>query len=312
MKKWIQRLLEKKQDRIYITPTKNGLIFISGVVVVIIVGATYNNNLVFLLGFFLFSIFIISIVEAHNNLRHLALEAMPVPDQHAGEPVFLPLRIINRGHSRQQIIELFPRRTELAFGHPLQLEDIHGGQQLVRNLVFAPMARGVYQIPRISLSSVYPLGFFRARTVLRAEGEFFLYPNPSGHLPLRLVEEENKFSNSEAVNGHQRGDEFREHRECQKGESFHHIDWKVLARRRKLMVKDYEGTTDHFFSVSFYDVPHHDVEIVLSQLSRWLDQVRDRGVPFELVLPTCKIPFGRGVPHYQKCQRELARYGEAG
>lgn len=312
MKEWVQRLPGMKQGKVYIIPTPNGLIFLGGTAVVIIAGATYNNNLVFLLGFFLFAIFIISMVETHNNLRNLVVEAMLIPDQHASEPISLPLKLINTGHSRRQMIELSPLKKDLGFGEPLQMEDVGGGQQIVRNLVCGPMVRGVHKIPRLALSTVFPLGLFRAWTVLRAEGEFFLYPNPSGNMPMRLVDEENKFPQSQVISGHQRGDEFREHRKYQQGESFHRIDWKIFARRGKLMIKDYEGTTDQCFSLRFYDVPNRDVEKVLSQLSRWLDQAKEKGAPFELVLPSQKVPFGFGPKHYQKCQRELARFGDTG
>ncbi|MCB0364715.1 MAG: DUF58 domain-containing protein [Bdellovibrionaceae bacterium] len=312
MKEWVQRLPGMKQGKVYIVPTQNGLIFLAGTAVVIVAGATYNNNLVFLLGFFLFAIFVISMVETHNNLRDLMIEALPIGDQHAGEPVSIPLRLVNKGYARRQMIELSPLKKELVYGQVLCIEDVASSQQVVRNLVCGPMVRGVHQVPAMSLSTVFPLGLFRAWKVLRADGEFFLYPNPSGHLPLRLVAEENKFPKSEAIAGHQRGDEFREHRKYERGESYHRVDWKIFARRRRLMIKEYEGTTDRCFSVRFQDVPNRDVEKVLSQMSRWLDQARERGAPFELVLPGKRLNFGYGPHHYQKCQRELARYGEVG
>jgi len=313
VKEWTRCPLRIKKNRIYIIPTKNGLIFIGGIVAIIATGVVYNNNLVLLLGFFLFSIFIISMLGTYQNLRHLTLEAMPVPDQHAKEPTSLPLKIINKGRSQRQMIDLSPWRKELKFGQPFQLEEIRSDQQIVCHLVLAPMTRGVHYIPRISLSTVYPLGLFCAWTVLDVEGEFFLYPKPLGNLPLRLAEKENKIFNSEMItSGHQSIDEFFEHKKFQRSENFRRIDWKIFSRRGKLMVKSYESKTDKCFSVRFYDVPCCNEEEVLSQLSQWLSQAREREGVFELVLPNCKIPFGFGTQHYQKCQRELARYGGAG
>ncbi|MCC7403594.1 MAG: DUF58 domain-containing protein [Bdellovibrionales bacterium] len=308
MKEWVDRLPGWKQGKVYIVPTPNGLIFLAGVAIVIVAGATYNNNLIFLLGFFLFAIFVIGMVETHNNLRDLQIEALPIPDQHAGEPISIPLKLVNGGYGLRQMIELVPHKREFRYGHPLQVDEVKGHQQTVCSLVCAPLPRGVYQVPALSLSTVYPLGLFRAWMMLRAEGEFYLYPSPSGNLPLRLVEHENESSRSEAAVGHQRGDEFREHRNYQTGESFHRVDWKIFARRRRLMVKEYEGTTDRSFSVRFQDVPVRDAEKILSQMSRWLDQAKERGAPFEMILPSKRVSFGQGPNHYKECQRELARF----
>lgn len=215
MKDWVQRLPGMKQGKVYIVPTQNGLIFLAGTAVVIIAGATYNNNLVFLLGFFLFAIFVISMVETHNNLRDLGIEALPIGDQHAGEPVSIPLRLINAGYSRRQMIELSPLKKDLVYGQVLCIEDVASNQPVVRNLVCGPMPRGVHQVPAVSLSTVFPLGLFRAWKVLRAEGEFFStqtrreifpcvwLPRRTSFLnqkPLPDISEEMNFANTASMN----------------------------------------------------------------------------------------------------------------
>ncbi|MES2965054.1 MAG: hypothetical protein V4760_14305, partial [Bdellovibrionota bacterium] len=58
-----------RKNRVYILPTGFGLVFIAGALVMILVGATYQNNLVNLLAFFMLSLVFIGMIQTHNNLK---------------------------------------------------------------------------------------------------------------------------------------------------------------------------------------------------------------------------------------------------
>lgn len=311
MQKWARHFPGMRYGKVYIFPTGMGFVFLVGTALVIITGATYNNNLVFLLGFFLFSIFIISMVETHNNLRGIDVESALIPDQFAGLPLSIPLRFVNNGNSVRQMVEFYPSHSKNYFGHRSLIEELGGLAVVLHPLVCDAGIRGVWPVPQVVLTTVFPLGLFRAWTVLNPGGEVILYPSPIGSLPLSYAVKENDTSNVNRNLGHQRGDDFREHRRYVLGDSSRRVDWKVFARRDRLMVKEFEGTTDKKISVRFSEVLARDLELVLSQLSRWLELAKETNAPFELVMPGGRIPFGVGPQHYQKCQRELARFNGA-
>lgn len=311
MEKWARHFPGMRYGKVYIFPTGMGFVFLVGTALVIITGATYNNNLVFLLGFFLFSIFIISMVETHNNLRGINVETAMIPDQFAGSPLSIPLRFVNQGSSVRQMLEFYASHSKNYFGHRSLIEELGGRAVVLHPLVCGAGTRGVWPVPQVVLTTVFPLGLFRAWTVLNPGGEVILYPSPIGSLPLSYAIKENDTSSVNKNLGHQRGDDFREHRKYVLGDSFRRVDWKIFARRDRLMVKEFEGTTDKKISVRFSDVLARDSELVLNQLSRWLELAKETNAPFELVMPGGRIPFGVGPQHYQKCQRELARFNRA-
>lgn len=308
MSRWAQQLPGLKSGKVYIFPTKSGFLFLVGTAVVILTGATYNNNLVFLLGFFLFAIFIISMVETHNNLRGLCLEESPIPDQMAGSPISVPIRLMNQSNASRQMVEFYPADHRLQYGERRVIEEVKSQSSQVYSFVCAPFSRGVHAVPKVVVSTIFPLGLFRSWMVLRASGRIIVYPHPSGQIPLRPIASDHEAKEELSAIGAQRGNDFREHRRYVSGESFHRLDWKVFARRRRLMIKEFEGTSDQRFSLRYNDVPQKDVELILSQLSKWLDLAKEKKAPFELILPTETIPFGVGQHHYQRCQRELARF----
>src|SRR5437870_1558803 len=63
-----------RENRIYIMPSGRGFFFLAAVVVMILTAATYNNNLIFILAFFLFALFIVSMLQTHYNLKGARLE----------------------------------------------------------------------------------------------------------------------------------------------------------------------------------------------------------------------------------------------
>ncbi|MCB0363427.1 MAG: DUF58 domain-containing protein, partial [Bdellovibrionales bacterium] len=220
------------------------------------------------------------------------------------------LRLINQSRSSRQMITLSSEASKLGHGDSVLVEEIKSQTSLLRSLVFSPMKRGIHSIPLMTVSTIFPLGLFRAWMRVDPNGRVIVYPNPSGHLPLNLRAKDDEGGDlRDQAGGIQHGDEFRDYRRYSYGDSYHRVDWKVFARRRKLMIKEFEGEARRRISIRFEDAPLGDLEVILSQLSRWLELAKEKGSPYELVLPNKKITFGSGHQHYQKCQRELAHFG---
>ncbi len=67
------------QKRIYIIPSKTGLLFLVLVVLMFVNGVNYQNNLIFSFSVLLLSIFITSIVVTYQNMAGLIISAPKKP-----------------------------------------------------------------------------------------------------------------------------------------------------------------------------------------------------------------------------------------
>jgi len=164
--------------RIYILPTRSGLVAAGLLLIMLIAGLNYSNSLALLLCFMLCGVALVSMHECHRMLRGLRLisaRAEPTFAQRQGELLlgFENTASHARPALRLRVAAVAPRSFELA-----------AHSSCVARVAYQGLARGRQRIDRLHLSSDAPLGLFRAWTWLHLPLEAFIYPLPLSLLPL--------------------------------------------------------------------------------------------------------------------------------
>jgi uncharacterized protein (DUF58 family) len=292
-----------RMNRIYILPTGFGLTFISGALVMILVGASYQNNLVNMLAFFMMSLIFIAMVQTHNNLKDIALEQMIAEGGFAGSEYLVTCVLKNSADQPRFNLESRLRRRK-----PKALyENVHPllpkGFLKLRTTYEAPK-RGRYVLKDAHVSAVFPLGLFRAWILLPSETPVFVYPKPEGsHLVMRSFAEEDRDTGHHAIKG---GDDFYGHRRFQVGDAPSHIDWRARARGRPLLIKEFNQGVPAPRILDWYALSHLGVEERLSQLALWVNESVSSREVFALRLPGQTIAPSTGPAHAQRCLEALA------
>lgn len=301
-RKWMQR------QSIYILPTGFGVFFVVGAFIMVLIGASYQNNLINMLAFFMLSITFVAMVQTHNNLKDLSLESIEIDDTFAGKDLMVTAVIKNESEVQRFNLESQLRRTKpkLIIDQDLPLA-ARGSIRL--KSTYQTKTRGVFKISGVSLYSVYPLGLFRAWRYLKADKTYFVYPAAQGAIPLPTMQGNSWDAKQVNAVG---GDDFRGHRNYQKGDAAGHIDWKAFARGRPLLVKELTDGAGETFYFDWSNLPPSlSIEARLSQMAKWVTEAMQRHAVFAMRMNDLLIPTGEGSQHGRNCLRILASFDSA-
>jgi uncharacterized protein (DUF58 family) len=296
-------------NKIYIFPTKYGLLYLLVIFIMILTGATYANNLIYLLGFFLFSVFASGMVQTHSNLNGTDVEVVQVEDTFAGEPARIHLKVKNQTKKLKQTLRVQVADKKIRDEIPAKAEIVEAHKSVACSFYVQAKTRGCFDLPRLKVYTNFPVGLFESWMFQAAERHYFVYPSPenySGSL-YRLWGEADKVISGKNLS-HQTDSDFKEHRPYRAGESYRHIDWKAFARKRPLLVKTFDGDTGVKKIYCYADLGHLNPEQRLRQLSFWITESLRAHEPFQLVLPNFKSALGEGSAHARTCLRELASF----
>lgn len=295
-----------RSDRIYILPTGHGIAFLCSIVVMVLTAATYSNNLIYILAFVLFGVVLISMVQTNVNLKGIELSQCQIPDGFQGEEILVHLSIKNTLYATRENLSVSigrPRRhAHLPALAPSSTERV--------TIKIPAQKRGRYELKRAEVSTVYPLGLFRAWKILDVKKEYFVVPKPLGTQdPSHAAVEFWGQQASTRQTGPHHGADFHEHRNFQSGDSFQHVDWKAYARNRPLLVKQFEGDAQQAYRFQMPTGEGPAVEAALSQLTLWILTAESEGAAYELRDSSTTLAMHSGFNHCQMCLRRLATYG---
>lgn len=284
--------------RIYILPTRSGLIFGLVLLTMLVGSLNYSNNMGFALTFFLASMAIVSLYLCHRNLAGLRISLADAEPVHAGQPLRCVLALANDGgRSRHQIAagpdDRSAERLDLPPG---------GSGTLV--LLGMTHRRGLHPLPPIEISTRFPLGLFRAWAWLNLAREAVVYPRPADEDEPAGARASPSAEAAAADGQDQPGEEFSGLRAYLPGESPGRIAWKVLARTGELMARDFRGSA----TPVWLDWQHvtGGPEQRIARLARQVLEADARSERYGLRLPDREVPPGSGAAHRHCCLLALA------
>lgn len=282
--------------RVFILPSRYGLLFALMLLVLWLGAVNYNNGLAFAFTFLLGALGMVSILHTWRNLAGLCFSAGRAPPVFAGEQAQFAIRIDNPGRLRQAI-SVQPASA------PAVLTDV--GQHAHVVLARPALKRGYLNLGRFTVSTVFPLGLFRAWSHLDLDLRCLVYPAPALQCgpPASIHGTQGDYGAGAGA------DDYSGLRDYQPGDALYHVHWKVAARSEKLMMKQFDGGGAQVLWLDWHALPRMDTEKRLSILCRWVLDAHAAGHRYGLRLPAREIAPAHNAQHRQECLRALALFG---
>ena len=288
------------QRRIFILPTRAGLLFALSLLVMLLGAINYNLALGHALVFLLAGLGLVGMLHTFRNLYGLQISPGRCEPVFVGEIARFPLQLTNDRPTPRLALALAadPALTVTAA--------VDAENSTKTAILVTATRRGWLPLPRVRLASEFPLGLFQAWSYLQPAMRCLVYPAPSmTPLPPAI---------STDLSGQRHGDggdeDFAGFRDRQPADSPRHVAWKASARtsaHRPLLVKQFAGGASTELRLRWQDTAAHaDPEQRLSQLTGWVMAADAAGSAYGLSLPGCDLPVASGPAHRLRCLEALA------
>lgn len=285
--------------RIYILPTRLGLIYALAIFAMTLGAMNYGNNLALALAFILGSLAFVAMHHCHRNLAGLHISSATSAPVFAGQTAHFSIAIENPSPMARH--EIATEGVEpVAAATP-----VSAGGRAVLQVEKPTMRRGWLKLERFEIVTRYPFGLFRAWAVLHMDNRCLVYPQPGppGEPPPPFETDVGSAQDT------QRGEEdFAGFRSFQVGDSPRRIAWKAYAREQGLLVKQYAGTAVTSHILDWNALAGLDVEARLSRLCRWILDAHAAGRAYGLKMPGVSIAPNLGAAHREHCLAALALF----
>lgn len=292
------------QRRVYILPTRQGLLFGVSLLLMLVGSINYNLSLGYVLTFLLAGVGVVSILHAYRNLAHLAITGRRVDAVFADDVAYFQIDIENRDRFDRFSIKL-QCRDEPATG--MVSCDVPAGRITAVSVPVRAVTRGWLQLDRVTVETRFPVGLARAWSYIKPDMRALVYPKPDDSL---LPMPQPRPDSGEAVSIGTGTDDFFGLRDYQPSDSPRHVAWKSAARTDVPMTKVFSGRASSEMWFDYGELPDSmDREARLSRMARWVILAAGSGVRFGLRLPGSEVELGDGEAQRDRCLRELALFG---
>jgi uncharacterized protein (DUF58 family) len=282
---------------IYVMPTKFGFWFGVLLALTAIGGLNFNNNMALMLGFLLASIAQMTSLLAYRNLSGMALIGFRAPPVFAGQSARFTVLLKNPENRLRFTIQAVSGESShctdikpQATGR-LQLEQMTGG-------------RGWMELDPFRIENKYPLGLFRAWSVIIPRARCLVYPAPTVNPPPLPKAGRGDFGAAQAGEG----EHLHGLREYQPGDPLRRIAWRTSARHQKLYSRIMESPSDEACEFNWYLMGSGNTEDKLSVLTAWILRAERQKLPYSLEMPADALPADLGEEHRDACLKILALY----
>lgn len=284
--------------RIYILPTRFGVMLGAILAAMLLAGLNYNSNLALGFAFLMASMALVIMHHCNRNLQRLSVDVTTEVDAFAGREAIFEFALRNGTNVDRCDIEA-RCLTGAGMGSVPARE---GG--IIE--VIAPVAqRGVTRVRQFELRTRYPFGWFYSWTYVQGLITIYVAPAPAGTKTLPSAGAKGTGTHSEA-----RGDEdFSGLRAYEPGVPLKHMAWKVLARGGEAAVRSYSSLAAQPEWLEWSSLDGMAPEARLSQLCLWVLESDAAQRPYGLRIPGREIAPSGGAAHRFACLRALAAFG---
>jgi uncharacterized protein (DUF58 family) len=260
----------------------------------------YNNNLSFVLTFFLIGLGFVAMHQCQRNLVGLELSFAGTEPVFSGQAAQFRIAVTNRAKNPRQRVRLYVEDTLS------DIDDLQPGESRIFVLPVKTERRGWITLERFGIRTMFPFELFRSWAWLHMEPRGIVYPRPVDRAPEPPA--------SQTALGHRqhdaRGEEdFAGLRKFNVGDSPRNVAWKAYARSGQLLSKQFSGADMSSQWFDFDQVAGADVEERLSILTRWVVEADRTHEDYGLRLPGNSFAPAHGEAHRRRCLEALALYG---
>lgn len=293
------RSAQKLDERtLYIFPSGFGWAYAMVLFSLFLCAINYQVSSVFFLTFLLAVAGLISALEAHFNLKGVSIQGFTIEDAYLGGVVKVVLLINIEGRLRYDLYAQFSHQ-EGVWKEKVGVDD----STLV--LLLPASKRGCFQLPRITLSSYFPLGLFRVWGYVYVDSTYYVYPASvsPGFWPSPADHPGKSVLTTQGV------DEFFDLKQvADPWVQSSRIAWKIAARGQGWFLKTMVNTEGRSWIFHLQDLPPKSIEENLQHLCYWLQHAEQNGYFYGIELNNEKSRVSQGPDHLKHCLRQLAIY----
>jgi uncharacterized protein (DUF58 family) len=292
---WLPLTFEYRH--IYVMPTRFGFWFGVLLALTVIGGLNFNNNMALMLGFLLAAVAQLTTLLAYRNLAGLTVQSIMAAPVFAGDQARFRIVVDNREERSRFAIEVASRGAHSCI-------DIGPQSSAVLTLEQDAQRRGWLDMEPFRIENRYPLGLFRAWSVLLPRAKCLVYPQPATHPP--QLPKTGHGDSGTPVTGD--GEHFHGLREYKRGDPLHRIAWRASARHQKLYTREMEAPVEDACELNWYLMGGGDTETKLSILTAWVLRAERLQIPYSLEMPGAALPADLGEDHRDACLEILALF----
>jgi uncharacterized protein (DUF58 family) len=288
---------ELEYRHIYVLPTRFGFWFGFLLFLMVVGGLNFNNNMTLALAFLLASIALLSTLLAYRNLAGLTVTAIRARPVFCGEDARFRVLLGNREERQRYAIEGVSDTGR-------DCSDVAPQATAKLSLAQGTTRRGWMTMEPFRLETRFPLGLFRAWSVVIPDARCLVWPEPAHDAP--PLPRTGRGDYGAARRGE--GEEFHGLRDYQAGDPLRQIAWRSSARHEKLFSRQMETPREEACELNWYLMRGGDTERKLSVLTAWILWAERRQVPYSLEMPGAALPADLGEKHRDACLEILALY----
>jgi uncharacterized protein (DUF58 family) len=306
-------LLDRK--RVYILPTRAGVVFGAAMFVLLIGSINYGLQLGFLLTFVVASMAAVGMYHTHRNLARITVRGASAEPVFAGDVISFEIALVNpTPEARYALNFSFVLPTRRRRGSIFRSEppapgpwiDVAAKSAQSVRLPLPTRRRGKRASPRVRIRTVFPFGLWQAWAYLRPALDAIVYPKPEEDAPpLPMV----LGGGEKGIGLASSGEDFAGVRPYQRGDPQKMIAWKLAARSDDLSVKLFDAEAGGELILDYMTLPSAlDVEVRLARLARWVLDAEAAHMRYGLRLPSESVAPASGPEHRARCLTALALF----
>ncbi|MFK7962827.1 MAG: DUF58 domain-containing protein [Burkholderiaceae bacterium] len=288
---------------VYVLPSKAGLLFAIILLAMLICSINYGLSMGYALTFLTFGMVKVGMLHTFRNLSAITLRAGRADPVFAGQMAEVSFMMLNPSR-----LARYALRVDATGMNQTALVDVAPRTEHMVNIALPAPKRGWMLLPRLTLSTRYPLGIWRAWAYWQPAQRVLVYPEPETPphpLPVSTLSE----GDHQGAGG--LDEDLAGIRPFNEGDSPRRIAWTAMARtgNDELLSKQFEGGGSGEMVLDFNSLPPAlDLESRLSRLARWVLDAETAGARYALSLPGTEIAPDQGPGHKTACLRALATF----
>ena len=298
------------QSRARIEVFTKEMFFLLGLILLLALSAlNTGNNMIYILVSFLAALIPVSYIQARWSLKKLDARIDFPEEIFAGRPCSAALTLRN-GASWRPVLFLKIIVEGMPGERAIEVPFIPPGGTVSKSIPLSFPRRGKHPV-RVRLQCESMTGILRVSPAEALSGEVLVFP----HLyPFRMRGSgEEAWHEAEAgdVRGGAEGEDLYNIREYTGSEDARFIDWKISAKRRKMMVREYAAGSP--LSVVLIVNPlvedlsfEREMEEIIAKAASAGVYIAGEGLPFGWITPGGRSPLATGRRHLRNFLTSLA------
>ncbi len=287
-----------RHRRIYILPTRRGIAFLGTLGIAVLTSLNYSLSLGFVVTFMLAGLMSAALVHTFRNLSGIELRPLAAGETFAGAVMPFTL-VLDGGATPRYAITLGAR------GCLTVTVDVVPDAALPVALELLTPRRGRIVLGRITLSSDFPLGLWRAWAYVHFPLAGIAFPTPEiGPPPLPKGDA----GQDDVAVARGSDADLAGLRTYQPGDTLQRVAWKAVARGAGWHTKQFEGGGGGGpVSLLWDSLPATlGPQARIARLTAWVLAAERAARPFTLIAPGVALAVGQGREHRRAALTALA------